>query len=1656
MCLSASFDCILGKFYTYLSLLFLVVCSVTPGQALSQCVGTEDFAADITNGCQPASIRFAASGFGSGAAFSWDFGSGFNGSNLADSVKYHLFSGVGNYTVRLRVDYPGGFCVKTRTNYISVTNGPVVKLYIDKPILCDFADSITIIDSTSGVVSRDFVVDGVLYRNWGPRLRHKFSSAGSKQISVKFQTSSGCFASWSNDSAVVAHKPPIVSFNSQSNMGCAPVKALFVPFVNTYNGMTITDYNWSFPNGAPSVSTQTQPQIVYTSVGKYDATLTVKASNGCAYQNARKGMVDVYPVPAPVFSSVDTLLCNKTDVHLVNTTSGVYPGNYSWVIPPGSFISETTSDSDSVTVSLPAISGKYDFGLKYAVYNCYADTFRKKYVQLSQTKALLNSPEQNFCKVPATVNFNDSGSYTDVGFSYSVKWRIRDSIGTLVDSSVAKLDSFTFKKFGKYNLELYIKSTNGCNDSAINSSFYVIGPPKPAIGFSKKRPCPGETVTFNDQTPGFAPKVYYQFRTWILYDRDFTTVLKTDTNKQLKYAFQDTGTYKVRLLVWNTLGCKDSLTDSVTLRVASPVMDFNIDKTGFCRNETFKLEGNVNPATPGIIYNWEIVNDDDSAYSYYENNANPLFKTVGGPGHYSVKCTAFTAACTTSLVKKNLFFVSGTLYKGTFDSLIGCKPFSAQLKAEKVFNVQQDGSDSGLTYQWFSTPAGAFFSDSTKMNTTVTFNNGGCYQVGILAINGDGCQSNWLNVINTCIGNNAKFNVPNVVCFGDSIRVVNISSMYAKRYKWLIQGPRGKVDPVPSDTAYNVSWKPEIAGDYSIKLYATTNTGCVDSFEKNVTSQQPKASLYTPDSVGNCGPYLARFYYNGSPGVNYIWYWGDQTFPLNNVTGAASHLYDIKNGRNRFTVSVRMFDAYGCTDSITMKDIVRINGPVPYFVPDRISGCDPLTVSFSNQSRNAYRSVFFDDLGNADSAAADTFRITYNLKMSGDSASSYFPYLVASDSSGTCVKAYKITDTIRVYRKPEASFQFSDSLICLNQSVRFSSTSKGSEKIRWDFDGDGLWDDTTSLVSHRFKKKGYFYPMLVAMNKGGCPDTARAALPIEVFPVVKGSIYVSSKYICQGDSVFIYNNTDTIYQGKLEFRWKFRYSGNVIDSANVPYPVKLFKDTGDYDISLVIINAAGCADTINYLKAFRINERQPYVGANLQFVTLQDNKNIKISWRRDAAQGFRSYLVYKTDVNGKKLLYTTTNVDDTNFTDTLVVNPSAYSSVYEVLASEDCHDLPLSGVQHAQMVLNASSYNLNAIKLTWNAYEAWKGDVVYDIYRSVDGLKFLKVNSTKLTSWIDKKVCDSLYYYRIEGVQTSGDFYTSLSNISAAKPIYMPDTQPADIKSVSVLNESEIEVRWDTGFAFGRSKQYTLLSSVAPYVQWTVEWSGKADRASIPLSNYEPVSRFTVMREDICGFFSDTGLYGTNVYLEAYTEADTALMHWTSYEKTRKGVRKYLIQWFDPVAGNFIPLVQLNGKDTSGKDSILHDLYSEKFCYRIASISNDYPNDTSYSNVSCVSYSALVFIPNTFTPNGDPWNECFRPVISFVYGDVSIENLKYTFSIYDRWGEKLFETHDPQACWDGNFNGKPAPSGTYIYRYVAVGFKDKEKLTGSGPFLLLR
>lgn len=88
-----------------------------------------------------------------------------------------------------------------------------------------------------------------------------------------------------------------------------------------------------------------------------------------------------------------------------------------------------------------------------------------------------------------------------------------------------------------------------------------------------------------------------------------------------------------------------------------------------------------------------------------------------------------------------------------------------------------------------------------------------------------------------------------------------------------------------------------------------------------------------------------------------------------------------------------------------------------------------------------------------------------------------------------------------------------------------------------------------------------------------------------------------------------------------------------------------------------------------------------------------------------------------------------------------------------------------------------------------------------------------------------------------------------------------------------------------------------------------------------------------------------------------------------------------------------------------------------------------------------------IFVPNFFSPNDDSQND-----LECIYG-YCIESI--TFAIFDRWGEKVFETNNKQQCWDGKYKGKMLDDAVFAYYLKAILITGAE-ISKKGNISLIR
>jgi gliding motility-associated-like protein len=124
-------------------------------------------------------------------------------------------------------------------------------------------------------------------------------------------------------------------------------------------------------------------------------------------------------------------------------------------------------------------------------------------------------------------------------------------------------------------------------------------------------------------------------------------------------------------------------------------------------------------------------------------------------------------------------------------------------------------------------------------------------------------------------------------------------------------------------------------------------------------------------------------------------------------------------------------------------------------------------------------------------------------------------------------------------------------------------------------------------------------------------------------------------------------------------------------------------------------------------------------------------------------------------------------------------------------------------------------------------------------------------------------------------------------------------------------------------------------------------------------------------------------------------------------------------------------------------------VYSENVnVYRIVAVENYNEQIVSVSNTVSVEKPLRLYAPNAFSPDGDGINDVFE-----IKGQ-GVEEME--LEIYNRWGQMVYRSDNLALAWNGEYKGKEAPLGTYVYQVKAVNVSGDITIAKKGSVVLVR
>jgi len=232
-----------------------------------------DFSGSPTSGFKPLTVNFTNTSTGSVTAWSWNFGD--SGTSTQQNPS-HQYQNAGTYTVSLTATGPGGSNIKTRSNYITVTNAtPPAANFYGFPTSGSYPLTVNFTDQSTGSITGWSWTFGDSGTSTAQNPSHVYNSIGSYTVGLTVSGPLGSNTSTRvNYIIVTAPVAPTAAFSGSPTSGDIP---LTVNFIDQSTG-GVTAWSWTFGDGG--TSTQQNPGHVYNNAGVYTVSLIVTNSVG--------------------------------------------------------------------------------------------------------------------------------------------------------------------------------------------------------------------------------------------------------------------------------------------------------------------------------------------------------------------------------------------------------------------------------------------------------------------------------------------------------------------------------------------------------------------------------------------------------------------------------------------------------------------------------------------------------------------------------------------------------------------------------------------------------------------------------------------------------------------------------------------------------------------------------------------------------------------------------------------------------------------------------------------------------------------------------------------------------------------------------------------------------------------------------------------------------------------------------------------------------------------------------------------------------------------------------------------------------------------------------------------------------------------------------
>jgi gliding motility-associated-like protein len=948
------------------------------------------------------------------------------------------------------------------------------------------------------------------------------------------------------------------------------------------------------------------------------------------------------------------------------------------------------------------------------------------------------------------------------------------------------------------------------------------------------------------------------------------------------------------------------------------------------------------------------------------NTDSLAFHKYSGPGVFTIRQAVSNTACVDT-AKSKLPVKIEAYPASAFQTkdTAGCQPYRISLK---------NNCTNSYSRKWFYDDG----STDTLMNPIHSFRDTGFHSIKMVSYNHQGCSDTLIrsNLVYVSSDPVSKFKLnADTQCSKVIVSFYNLSS-HQNSCVWNF-GDGSSLKSM-ADTVFHTYTK---AGSYKA-LLTSSNPYCKDTFSQLIPVFYRQLPLVSTNAskLKACVPFTVNFNNLSKNTVSYRWDFGDGSLDTNKQP---SHIY---KDTGLYSISLFAMNSLGCKDSVTYKNYIYVSPvPIPSFYTKDSIQCEFSSFAFKDSSKysNTWKWDFGDGKTDSVKSPAHTYNVMglYKVKL--------------STSNNFCSNTSDFTSNIQILAAPTPAFKLSATVGCTPLTIKATNMAKGSI-ASWVYTSGNGNSDTNVSTQFTYPSAGIYYITQKLQNSIGCSSKDSALITVTTQP--KASFVVKdSLKVCQAIN-YVFNDRSF---SATSYLWDF--GDGVRDS--VPSPLHTFSKNGTYIVSLHVQNA-GCSDTrsqkVNIdirpkpAASFSADQKTACITHAFQFSNFSTNTD-SFAW--DFGDGIKlpdtaKKLNHIYSKPGNKVLtlkcFSKEGCADSfslpitildTFKANMSLNPKVGCLPLTVSGSSGTKskDMPLT---YTWAFGDSGSYGGQSITHLYQNQSAGKYKVILKVtngYCSDSVIDFVTLTS------IDKK-------FRIE------PFLTTVQN-----------NQNVFLKWYGNPFATKYKVersKGDANFSFLKLVSDTSLTD-----------------NDVLVSQHSYSYRITAV--DACGNQSLPSSPLKTILLRGETTNDESInLDWNTY---RGWVNKQYALLRSDDEG--LPTNLAITNDSNFTDQNFFKEYAQMRVYYVEAISAKNDSLHSRSNVVTKYITPALWIPNSFSPNGDGLNDEFRISCSGIQ--------QFHISIYDRWGEKIFESNSLQNPWNGTFKNEKPSEGAYIYKIEA-------------------